>query len=46
MSKRLGEQGKVDRARLTSTSTGLPKQADIRKSSGYDRLDEAARDAP
>jgi len=44
MSKRLGEQGKVV-IKVVVGADGLPKQADIRRSSGFDRLDEAARDA-
>ncbi|PNG55939.1 hypothetical protein WDL1CHR_01276 [Variovorax sp. WDL1] len=43
MSKRLGEQGKVI-VKVVVGADGLPKQADIRKSSGFDRLDEAARE--
>ncbi|MBO9649876.1 MAG: energy transducer TonB [Variovorax sp.] len=44
MSKRLGEQGKTI-VRVLIGADGLPKQASIFKSSGYDRLDEAARQA-
>ncbi|MDM0023092.1 energy transducer TonB [Variovorax sp. J31P216] len=44
MSKRLGEQGKTI-VRVLIGVDGLPKQATIRQSSGYERLDEAARTA-
>lgn len=44
MSKRLGEQGKTI-VRVLIGVDGLPKQASIRTSSGYERLDEAARAA-
>jgi protein TonB len=44
MSKRLGEQGKTI-VRVLIGVDGLPKQASINKSSGYDRLDDAARTA-
>ena len=44
MSKRLGETGTVVIA-VYYTSGGMPKRAEIFKSSGYDRLDQAARDA-
>ena len=44
MSKRLGEQGKTI-VRVLIGVDGLPKQASIRQSSGYERLDEAARQA-
>lgn len=44
MSKRLGEQGKTI-IRVLIGVDGLPKSASIRESSGYDRLDEAARTA-
>lgn len=44
MSKRLGEQGKTI-VRVLIGVDGLPKQASIRTSSGYERLDEAARTA-
>ncbi|WP_444813251.1 energy transducer TonB [Variovorax saccharolyticus] len=44
MSKRLGEQGKTI-VRVLIGVDGLPKQASIRQSSGYERLDEAARTA-
>lgn len=41
MSKRLGEQGKVI-VRVLVGADGLPKSAEVKKSSGFDRLDEAA----
>lgn len=41
MSKRLGEQGKSV-VRVLIGVDGLPKQASIRTSSGYERLDQAA----
>lgn len=44
MSKRLGEQGKTI-VRVLIGVDGLPKQASIFRSSGYERLDEAARTA-
>jgi protein TonB len=44
MSKRLGEQGKTI-VRVLIGVDGLPKSASIRESSGYERLDEAARTA-
>ncbi len=44
MSKRLGEQGKTI-VRVLIGVDGLPKNASIRQSSGYERLDEAARTA-
>ncbi|SEA48065.1 energy transducer TonB [Variovorax sp. YR216] len=44
MSKRLGEQGKTT-VRVLIGVDGLPKQASIFRSSGYERLDEAARQA-
>ncbi len=44
MSKRLGEQGKTI-VRVLIGIDGLPKSASIRQSSGYERLDEAARTA-
>ena len=44
MSKRLGEQGKVTLKVLVG-SDGLPKQVEIRNSSGFERLDNAAREA-
>ena len=43
MSKRLGEQGKVI-VRVLVGVDGLPKSAEVKKSSGFDRLDEAARE--
>lgn len=42
MSKRLGEQGKTV-LRVLIGVDGLPKRANILTSSGYERLDEAAR---
>ncbi|HEY2255097.1 MAG TPA: energy transducer TonB, partial [Variovorax sp.] len=44
MSKRLGEQGKT-LLRVLIGVDGLPKQVSIKTTSGYDRLDEAARAA-
>ena len=44
MSKRLGEQGKTV-VRVLIGADGLPKSAGIRQSSGFERLDEAARTA-
>jgi protein TonB len=44
ISKRLGEQGKTV-VRVLIGVDGLAKQASIRQSSGYERLDEAARQA-
>lgn len=44
ISKRLGEQGRTV-VRVLIGVDGLPKQASIRTSSGYERLDEAARTA-
>lgn len=44
MSRRLGEQGKVI-VKVVVGADGLPKQVDVGRSSGFDRLDEAARDA-
>lgn len=41
MSKRLGEQGKV-MVRVFIGVDGLPQRAEVTKSSGYDRLDQAA----
>jgi protein TonB len=43
ISKRLGEQGKVV-LRVLITADGRAEQAEIRESSGYDRLDQAARE--
>lgn len=43
MSRRLGEQGKVIVSVLVGID-GLPKSARIKQSSGFDRLDEAARE--
>lgn len=44
MSRRLGESGTVI-VSVYYSSSGIPKRAEIFKSSGYDRLDQAARDA-
>jgi protein TonB len=44
ISRRLGEQGKTI-VRVLIGVDGLPKQASVRTSSGYERLDEAARAA-
>ena len=44
MSRRLGETGTVI-VSVYYSSSGIPKRAEIFKSSGYDRLDQAARDA-
>ena len=41
LSKRLGEQGKVV-VRVLIGTDGTAQQAEIRTSSGYDRLDQAA----
>lgn len=41
MSKRLGEQGRVV-VRVRIGADGVPQQAEISKSSGFDRLDQAA----
>ena len=41
MSKRLGEQGKVV-VRVLIGADGIPQRAELRTSSGYDRLDQAA----
>jgi protein TonB len=41
-SKRLGEQGKVV-VRVFIGADGVPQQAEVRQSSGYERLDQAAR---
>lgn len=43
MSKRLGEQGKVV-VRVLIGADGIAQQAELRTSSGYDRLDKAALD--
>lgn len=43
VSRRLGEEGKV-RLRVQVSAEGEPLQIEIRTSSGYSRLDEAARD--
>jgi periplasmic protein TonB len=42
ISKRLGEQGKVV-VRVFIGADGIPQQAEVRQSSGYERLDEAAK---
>ena len=44
MSKRLGEQGKVI-VRVLIGIDGLPRDAGIRQSSGFQRLDDAAQAA-
>ena len=44
MSKRLGEQGTA-LVEVWIGSDGLPKQASVRKSSGFERLDKASVDA-
>ncbi|MBS0451059.1 MAG: energy transducer TonB [Proteobacteria bacterium] len=44
MSKRLSEQGRVV-VKVVVGADGSPKQVEIKKSSGFDRLDEAAREA-
>src|SRR5690606_13047236 len=44
MSRRLGEQGRVI-VKVVVGTDGRPQQVDVRKSSGYDRLDTAAADA-
>ena len=44
MSKRFGEQGKVV-IKVVVGADGRPKQAAIRKSSGFERLDQAALEA-
>ncbi|NDP63599.1 energy transducer TonB [Polaromonas sp.] len=41
LSKRLGEQGKVV-VRVLIGADGTPKKAELRQSSGYERLDQAA----
>ena len=41
MSKRMGEQGKV-LLRVYVNEQGLPEKIEIKQSSGYERLDEAA----
>ena len=43
ISKRLGEQGKVI-VRVLIGKDGLPQRAELKRSSGYDRLDRAALD--
>jgi protein TonB len=44
LSKRSGEAGVVIIA-VYYSATGLPKRAEVFKSSGFDRLDRAAREA-
>lgn len=44
MSRRLSEQGKVI-IKVVVGADGLPKQVDVRRSSGFERLDEAAKEA-
>ena len=44
MSRRLNEQGKTV-VRVLIGVDGLPRSATIHQSSGYERLDEAARNA-
>lgn len=44
MSKRMGEQGSV-KVRIYIGADGLPKKAELQKSSGFERLDKAALDA-
>lgn len=44
MSKRLGESGVVV-VRITFNSEGFAKRANVIKSSGYERIDTAGRDA-
>jgi len=44
MSKRMGESGTVIIA-VYFNADGVPKKAEIYKSSGFERLDHAARDA-
>lgn len=44
ISKRLGEQGRVV-VKVLVSADGQPQKVDIRTSSGFERLDEAARDA-
>ena len=41
LSKRLGEQGKVI-VRVLIGADGVPQKAELRQSSGFDRLDQAA----
>ncbi len=43
ISKRLGEQGKV-LVRVLIGSDGMPQKAELKRSSGFDRLDSAALD--
>jgi len=44
MSRRLGEQGKAV-INVVVGADGLPRQVSVKQSSGYERLDEAAREA-
>jgi protein TonB len=44
LSRRMGEEGEV-MLRILINEKGLPERVDIQKSSGYARLDEAARQA-
>lgn len=44
LSKRMGEEGKV-MLRVLVSERGRPEKVDVQKSSGYARLDEAARQA-
>jgi len=44
MSKRLGEQGRVV-VKVVVGADGLPQKVDIKRSSGFERLDEAARES-
>lgn len=44
LSKRLGEQGTVE-LRVFINSDGTAANAEVRRSSGYDRLDQAAQQA-
>ena len=43
ISKRLGEQGKV-LVRVLIGADGIPQQAELKRSSGFDRLDRSALD--
>jgi protein TonB len=43
ISKRLGEQGKVV-VRVLIGADGIPQQAELKRSSGFDRLDRSALD--
>ena len=44
LSQRMGEEGTVE-LRILVNERGLPEKIEIKKSSGYPRLDEAARQA-